>query len=187
MKKTDLIQLVILVIALLLGYNALQTLPYMIWLLYHWLGEGLTLSGQFPNTVINFLFFAFYIIGAIILIRKSKILSQKIADLASFSSDINITVKKNDILYVTLIAMGTYILLTRLPKLLVNIYLYIREANKPFVYDGPNFTLPGETIAEFIIAIIFAIILIAYARPITQSLARRVEEPGETEEIGPKT
>lgn len=186
MKKTDSIQLILLVIALLLGYNAVQTVPHLLWLLYHWFVEGLILADRFQNVSLNFLFLAFYIIGAVVLIKNSKIFSQKIGDAASFSSDINIILKKNDILYITIVAMGGYVLVTRLPKLLVNIYLYTRERNKPFGYDGPDFILPGETISEFIITIILAIIMIVYAKAITETLARHVEEGHDADEIGSK-
>jgi hypothetical protein len=186
MKNTDTIQLTILVIALLLGYNALQTFPYLLWLLYNWLADGLTLTDRFFTLGLNFLYLAFYIIGGIFLIKKSKDISLKISDAASFSSDTKIVLKKNDVLYVTLIVMGCYILTTRLPKLLVKIYAYIRESNNPLSYDGPNFILPGESIPEFIIVVILATVMLVYAKTITEYFTGYDKEDTDIDTIGSK-
>jgi len=184
MKNTDPIQLVILIIALLLGYQALQTFPYLLWLLYHWFDEGLTLADRFGNVAINFLYLIFYIAGLIILIKKSKTIAQQIGAEASFSTDIKIILRRADILYATLVVLGSYILITKLPKLLVKLYTYIRESNKPLSYDGPNYILPGESIPEQIITIMLATVLLVYAKTITEYLTRHLPEDVDIETIG---
>jgi hypothetical protein len=133
---------------------------------------------------INFLFIAFYITGAAILIKKSLFLSEKISEVAPLPFNTNIAVKKADIFQITIIAMGGYIMLTRLPKLLVKIYLAFKEKNNQEAYDGPNYILPGESIPEYIIIIALAIILIAYAKPITKYLVGSHEYNTDIEEIG---
>lgn len=187
MKNSNPVQLVLLIIAILLGYNAMQTIPYFIWLLYRWFADGLTVADTFQNLAINFLFIAFYIISAAILVKKSKYLSEKISETASLPLNISIAVNKKDILYMTLVAMGGYILITRLPKLLVKTYLFIKEKNDPLAYDGPDYILPGDHFAEFIIIIVLAIILIAYAKEITKYLTRSFENDNVIDEIGLKT
>ncbi len=184
MKKIDPIQLAILIIALLLGYEALQTLPYMLWLLYQWFEEGLTMGRRFDNVAINFLYLVFYIAGSIILIKKSKAIAQKIDSEASFAADVKIILRRNDVLYGTLVTMGAFVLITKFPKLMVNLYAYIRESNKPLAYDGPNLILPGETIPEQVITIILAIVLLVYAKTITEYLTRHLQEDTDIESIG---
>ena len=184
MKKTDPVQLAVLVVALLLGYNALQTVPYFLWLLYNWVSEGLTLAGSFYNVGINFLYLAFYTTVTLFLIKKSKNIAQKIAHTASFSQDITITLNKNDILYVTLAAMGSYILATKLPKLLITIYAHIRESNHPLSYQAPDYILQGENIPEYIIIIILATIMLMYAKTITRYLTRNMPEDTDIDAIG---
>jgi hypothetical protein len=184
MKKTDPIQLAILIIVMLLGYSALQTFPYFLWLFYNWLAEGLTLADRFYNVTLNFLYLAFYIIGVAFLLKRSKNISQKIAGASSFNSDVNVVLKKNDILYVTLIALGSFVLMTKLPKLLVKIYFSIRENNKPFSFESPNLIMSGDTIAELIIAIVIATTMVVYAKTITEYLTKQIEEDDNFEEIG---
>jgi uncharacterized membrane protein (DUF106 family) len=186
MKNSNPVQLVLLIIAMLLGYNAMQTIPFFIWLIYRWFVDGLTVADTFQNLAINFLFIGFYFISAVLLVKRSKYLAEKISETASLSLNINIAVNKKDILYVTLVAMGGYILMTRLPKLLVKTYLFIVEKNDPSAYDGPNYILPGDSVSEFIIMIILAIILITYAKPITKYLIGSFEENTDINEIGSK-
>lgn len=184
MKTSNPVQLVILIVAVLLGYNALQTFPYLIWLLYRWAEDGLTLADTFQNMAINFLFIVFYMIGAVILIKKSVYFSEKISEVAHLPFNTNIAVKKADIFQITIITMGGYIILTRLPKLLVKIYLAIKEKNDSEAYDGPNYILPGDTILEYIIIISLALILIAYSKQITKYLVGANEDNTDIEEIG---
>ncbi len=186
MKNSNPVQLVILIIAVLLGYNALQTVPYFFWLFYRWVADGLTIADTFDNMAINFLFIAFYVIAAAVLIKNSKYFSEKISEAAPLPFSANISINKADILHATLIAMGVYILLTRLPKLLIKIYLVIKEKNTPQTYDGPNFILPGDSILEFIIIIALAIILVGYAKPITKYLVDSHADNTDIEEIGSK-
>ncbi len=187
MKNSNPVQFVILIIALLLVYNALQTVPYFIWLFYRWVADGLTFVDTFQNMAINFLFIAFYVIIAAVLIKKSDYLSEKITEGAPPAFGINISVNKADIFHMTLLAMGGYILLTRLPKLLVKVYAAIKEKNAPEVYDGPNYVLPGDSTPEFVIIIIMAIILISYAKPLTNYFVGPDEDNTAIEEIGTKT
>ncbi len=186
MKNSNPVQLVILIVAVLLGYNALQTVPYFIWLFFRWITDGLTVAESFQNMAVNFLFIAFYLIGAAILIKKSKSLSDKISETALLPFSTNISVKKADIFHIALLTMGGYILLTRVPKLLIKLYLVIKEKSAPETYDGPNYLLPGDSVSEFIIIIVLAIILIAYAKPITKYLISSHEDNNEIEEIGSK-
>jgi hypothetical protein len=74
---------------------------------------------HFGNVAINFLLVIFDSIGVFLLVKKSKILSQKISNAANFSTEINGSLSKKDILYVALIGLSTYIFLTRIPKLLI--------------------------------------------------------------------
>lgn len=187
MKHSNPIQLVVLVIALLLGYNAMQTIPYFFWLCYRWFSEGLTLQDTFQNLAINLLFIAFYFISAAILVKRSKTISERISEVAGVPVDASIAVDKTNILYVTLVAMSGYVLLTRVPKLLVKIYLLIEGRNNQFAYDGPNFIMPGESVPEFIIIITLSLILIAYAKPISKYLTGPADDIIAIDEIGSKT
>lgn len=185
MKHINLVQSALLIVALLLGYNALQTMVYVLWLLYQWIEEGLTLALSFSNIAVNFLYLAFYILGTIILIKRSKGLSEKITEESGLSPAISgLLLNKTDVLQVTLLAMGIYILMTRLPKLFVKAYVAMQEAKQPLSYDGPNFVLPTESLPEFIIASGLAIILIVYARTFAEYLSGYTpdaEIPGEIE------
>lgn len=176
MKKTEPIQLSIILIAVLLAYNALQTVPYLLWLLYHWIGDGLTLAGPFQTIALNFVYFAFYTISAIVLLRNSKTISQKITNTASFSSDISISLKRDEIIYLSLVITGCYILATRLPKLLVKVYTYIKESNTPFPNEGPNYILPGENIPEFLITTIIATAMVVYAKTLTEYITNHFKD-----------
>ena len=184
MRNSNPVQLVVLIVALLLGYNAIQTIPYFIWLFYTWFIEGLKIDGAFNNVVINLSFITFYFVIGYFLIKRSKHLSEKISETANISPDASISVNKKDILYITLVAIGGYILLTRLPKLLVKIYLYIDNKNTQPGLDGPNYILPGESIPEFVIIITLAIVLIAYSKSIVKYLAGPTEDGNDIDEIG---
>ena len=184
MKKADPIQLIILVIALLLVYNAILTFPYFLWLLYSWLSEGLTLADSFYRVCINCMYLAFYIIGAIVLVKKSKAISHKVANAASFSADVNILLKRDDIIYAVFVTMGAYILTTRLPKLLLTLYSYIRERNKPFSTDNSSYAIPGESWPESIAIVIFAAVMLVYAKTLTEYITRHIKEDTDVDTIG---
>ena len=176
MKKTDPIQLVILIIALLFAYNALTIMPYFIWVFYRWFMGGLTMGEQFYSVGINFLYLLFYTVVAAVLIKQSKNLSQKIAATAGFNAEFSLYMKRNDIIYASFIVMGTYILATRLPKLLVKLYALIKDTNTPFGNDGPNYILPQETIGEFIMICVLGATMLAYAKTLTDFLAKHIKE-----------
>jgi hypothetical protein len=184
MKKANAIQLVILVIALLLAYNALQTATYFFWILYRWFNAGLTMGAEFDTVGLYVLYLAFYSIAAVVLIKTSKALSEKIAAVASFSSDTAIFLKRNDIIYTTFIAMGAYILSTRVPKLLADLYSYIRESNRPLYTGVPNVTLPGENLPELIMITIFAMVMLVYAKTLTEFVTKHIPEDTDIDAIG---
>ncbi|MGG9963646.1 hypothetical protein [Ferruginibacter sp. SUN106] len=184
MKNSDPIQLAILIIALLVGYNAVETVPYFLWVLYRWFEQGLTLAGDFYTVTLNLFYLIFYITVATVLIRRSKTIAQKIASGISFSNEIKIVLKKEDVLYVTFVAMGAYILTTRLPKLLIKLYEHIKERNQSISYEGPNLILPKESIPEFLITIILATTMLVYAKTITEFLVRQIKEDTAVDTIG---
>jgi hypothetical protein len=184
MKKANPIQLVILIIALLLAYNALQTVTYFFWILYRWFTSGLTLGAEFDTVGLYVLYPCFYTIGTIILIKTSKALSEKIAAAAFFSSDTAIFLKRNDIIYATLVVMGAYILTTRVPKLLVDLYSYIRQGNDPLYSGIPNVTMPGEGLPELIMITIFASVMLVYAKILTEFITRHIKEEPDIDAIG---
>jgi hypothetical protein len=176
MKKAEPLQLTILIIALLLCYNALDIIPFFFWALYNWFARGLTMGGEFSSVSLNFLYLIFYITTAVLLIKKSAILSQKISGVASFSQSSNFTVKRNDVVYAALIILGCYILSTRLPKLLVKIYTLIRSSNEPFGNEGPNYVLPTDTIGENALASIAGFVLVVYAKILTTYITKHIKE-----------
>ncbi|GAB2815113.1 hypothetical protein [Ferruginibacter profundus] len=184
MKNSDPLQLAVLILALLVGYNALETVPYFLWVLYRWFEQGLTLAGDFYNVTLNLLYLVFYITVATVLIKRSKNIAQKIAAEVSFSSAIKIYLKRDDVLYVTFVAMGAYILTTRLPKLFVKIYAYIRERNESIGYEGPNFILPKESIPEYLVIIILAATMLVYAKTLTEFIVRHIKEDTAVDTIG---
>lgn len=176
MKKADPIQLTILIVALLLGYNALNLIPYFLWAFYNWFIEGLRMDGAFSRVGLNFLYFVFYAGAAAVLVKRSKLLSLKIAGTAGFSSGAGFELKRNDIIYASMIILGSYILATRLPRLLVKSYMLIKESNQPFYSEGPNYILPGETIGELVFNCIFGTVLLVYAKTLTDYITRHVKD-----------
>lgn len=185
MKKTDSIQLVVIIVALMMAYKALEIVPYFIWVFYRWFMNGLTMGEQFYSVGINFLYLLFYTVVSVVLIRRSKILSQKIAAAAAINPELNLYLKRNDIIYAAFIITGSYILATKLPKLLIKIYAHIKDINTPFGNDGPNFIMPQETIAELLIICILGSVMLVYAGTLTEYITRNIkEENHDIETIG---
>jgi hypothetical protein len=185
MKKADPIQLIILIIALLFGYNALNIIPFFLWAFYHWLAEGLIMDGTFSRMGLNLLYFIFYTAVAVLLVKRSKLLAAKINGTAEFFSGAALELKRNDILYVSMIILGAYLLATKLPKLFVKLYTIIKDSNQHFISEGPNYIMPGETIGEMLFTCVTGMVLLAYPKTLTEYITRHVkDEEDDIETIG---
>lgn len=147
--------------------------------------EGLTMADRFGNLALNFIFIAFYTISGILLIKKSKSIAEKIAHNAKFESPINLQIKNTDVLFVTLIALGLYILITRFPKLVLKIYSHYKQQKESMNFENANYTLPGENTFEVLLTTLMAIVLIVYAKTFTEYLSKKIEH-NELDELSKK-
>lgn len=181
MKKTDTLQLTILVIGLITGYYALQTLPQIIWYFYYYISQETIAAIYLQSLFLNLIYLILYILGSLLLIKYSKRLSQYIAKIASFNNEVHLPVTKNNLLVIALIGIGIHMIIPRISKLSVKVYDYFYPVAQNSFYNNLNPTPYSDTMPMLIIELVLAVLVVVYSKNIVLHLNKLIHEINDKE------
>jgi len=131
MKKIELIQTTIIMVAILAGYSALQSLMSILSMIAFSKDLNYMLE-NISGTIISYLLFAvFYGIGAVILIKKYKVIASSLMDKEDENPGfINIDAKV--IIFILLIGIGPYFLIQSVPHAISDLFFYFKKSLKSY-------------------------------------------------------
>lgn len=175
MKRIQLIEIAVLVIALICGYQFFNSLVNSaISVVY--LGIGRYDSAAFA---LEYLFFAAIYFGCfIVLVKNGKKVARYIdgqwqpASQEPEEGTINITLYQNNLLFIVLIAVCVITIITEIPSLLIGIYDYFKKESSGASGDLFDYRSHSEDLSFKVAAIrlTVSIIILFYARPISNWL-----------------
>ena len=186
MKRTDILQLVVLITALLIGYQALMEIPPLIWYIYKLITGSGDIDSFRLNASINFLCLGLFVLMMVLLIKNSKVLGRYLADLTGFETDLSFSQSASQLLTITLIAIGVYIICSKVPLLLNNFYEYFK--NSYLSSDERSrlgyLVMTADKTPVLIMQIVLAIVLVGYSKKISNYCLSAVQPVDEEHNIG---
>lgn len=181
MKKLDLIQLTLVIIGILIFYNSITYLVQFISYFLLWITQGLS-GGYYLDSFIQvIIFLAAYLIAGIYLIKQSKPLSAFVCKKAELSSDINLAIDRNDLLFTFFILLGIYGLITSLPVLLRDSYLYFK-APDTFAQNDQSVSITGSGLFVKVFTVGLYFVLVYYAKVFANYLSCKINN-GEPDDL----
>lgn len=185
MKRSELIEIAILAVALITGYKFINSLYDLVIGAMFQVING---TNYGLKVILQYFFIMMIYLGVfIILIRKSKWLAayidkqgQIIPELLSSDAEkINISIHTSSLIYVVILAIGIASLLQQAPVLIMSLYnaftdqVSPRAARLDMTGDEARKLSPYLSLSK----IAFAAMLIYFARPLARWFASAIESP----------
>lgn len=174
MKKGDIIQLTVIIIALIIGFNAIKFfIDTVVNVLYIISMEDMGRNLLSPLIVTILITLLQSALCWILLLRSAKI-ADFIYEKTGMGTSFKIVSQPNDLLYILLIITGCYFLLQHIPVLIKGLVSAFRsKATSRF--DVPEYNSNIDWTLTFIKILVPAVLLMA-ARPIANYFAKSVRE-----------
>ncbi len=183
MKKLDVIQLTLIIIGLLVLYNAIPIAIQFLSYGFMWFYEGLKGGDYMFGFIETILFLAFYLIFSIYIINNSKKIASAKINKAQLNSEININLNKTELLYTVFIAIGLYGMIVNLPSFVRDSYFLIKKSNSDLnSIDAERVTASILFTKGFTIGLFF--ILLYYADVFSEFLSKKINNKEEVDSIG---
>lgn len=182
MKRTDLVQLAIIIVGIFISYTFLSAIPTLVFSIYNWFETGLSGGSYMDTFVTTFFLYGFYFLAGVLSITKSKPLAVWLCNKANFTGEISFPLSKNDLLFVLFCGLGINGLIQHLPKLLVYGFNKIKNTNTS-ILDEPTGTVSTSfLVTEFLTSLLF-FALLYYARVFADYLSAKINNPDPVDEI----
>lgn len=178
MKRLDLVQFAFMITGIICLYRCIELFPLFIFYMISWMGVGTQGGYVMDHLIQTIMNLALYSIGFIVLFRNSKKFAETLCDRAQFNADVNLSIRKEELLFGLFTGLGIFGLIKTLPSLLSDIYRHIQNSNK-FMSDEavkPSMAYIVEqaiTAGLFFVLIYYANIFAAFAA----SKVKNVEPP----------
>lgn len=176
MKKGDVMQLAIIILALIVGINSLEYLIGSVIGLVYLLGMGeygANATSASP-TIISILVTLLYLAICWQLLVKSKGLADFIYEKTNIGTSFKIVSRPNDLLYILFIVTGIYFMIQHLPALvkgLVNAFTNKASGR----YNPSEYERPADWLNVFV-HLLLPVLLLMAARPMANYFAKNVQD-----------
>ncbi len=171
MKKTQLIEIGILAVALICGYKFFETLISSAFSILYQFGYGFEGSWF---AIFQYLLIAGIYLGAfVILVKKRTWIAYYIDKQGEPNSNvseqdtINIDLRQDNLLFIILVALCLITFVTELPSILIGIYNYFKTEVSNGDKTITNNMIENVNFKSAAIKLVIAAIVLYYARPIT--------------------
>lgn len=173
MKKTDAIQLVVIVLALLSAFKCIEAgSTFIIYMIMWFEGSGAEIRTQ-SILVTSILSLAAYLLFAIYGIRNSGKIAELIGARASASPTAAFQLSLKEMLYLTCAGIAIYGIITSVPGFTGNLYEYLTGNN-----DGPykfNTTFTRNAMIREGMSASLSVILLIYSQTFADMLYERID------------
>ncbi|MFN8243804.1 MAG: hypothetical protein U0X40_07085 [Ferruginibacter sp.] len=173
MKRRDLVQLVLVIMAIICGYRFITLLPSFLLYLLSWFGEGVRGGFLMQSLIGMILQLALYSLLCIFLVTRSRNYAAAISDKAGLSGDIQLSIDKTELLYAVFIGLGIYGLIEEVPTLIKNTYsLFIANEGESVERLNP---LPSKaSLAVHVLTSGLFFVLVYYARVFAEYAGNKI-------------
>jgi hypothetical protein len=182
MKRTDLVQLAIIIVGIFISYAFISAIPSLLFTIYNWFDSGLRGGMYMDSFLATFLLYAFYFFAGFLSITKSQPLAVWLCNKANFNGDINLLLDKNDLLFALFTGLGIYGIIQHLPQLLVNGFIKIRSNNNFTIEDSQSRVSNSFLVTELLTLLLF-FTLLYYAQVFADYLSKKINNPEPVDEI----
>jgi hypothetical protein len=110
-----------------------------------------------------------------LLIAKSQSISQAIIRRANIGGTFSFIIQSVDLLFVVLLGIGIYLLVTTLPDLLTNLFLVFKNKASGSMYP-PDYTPDAKGWTRIFFRLLLPVLLLMFARPIANYFAKDVSD-----------
>ena len=175
MKKGDVVQLAIIILALIIAINSLQYFfGAMVGLIYA-IGMGDFSLTTFSPAIVSLLVTLLYVAICWQLLTKSRSIADFIYEKTNIGTSFKIISRPGDLLFILFIAIGFYYLLENLPALIKGmVYAFKAKGGSRFdLYN--NYDKPTDWTILFI-RLLLPLILLMGARPFANYFAKNVDD-----------
>ncbi|MBL0358528.1 MAG: hypothetical protein IPP72_17435 [Chitinophagaceae bacterium] len=175
MKKGDVIQLSIIILALVTGFQTIQYFFNAITGLLYVIGSGEYVAGTLSPTLILFLIVLAQGSISWLLLTRSRAVADFIYEKANIGTSFKIMSRPEDLLFVLLIVAGFYFLLQNLPDLIRGIVAAFKSKAGS---SGLNYYEPVTQTnwTSVIIKLLLPLALLMFAKPIAFYFAKNVSD-----------
>jgi hypothetical protein len=176
MKKGDVVQLAVIILALLLAYATLSYIIGGIAQMMYLLMPGDTYSGAWLTGMAGLLFAGLVqlLLSWLLLLRSRKI-ADFIYEKASIGTSFAVISRPADLLYVLLIVVGFYSLLENLPPVIKAVGTAFKSKATASRFEMYEPVKPPDW-ATLFIRLLLPLILLMFAKPIASYFAQHVNE-----------
>lgn len=183
MKKTDVLQLTIVLTGIVLGFVALQYFLSSLYGVFTWLSSGgYDSDGYFSGNLSIFAAIGLQLVFCWLLITRSDKLAVYLYKKSELGNGFKIVSKPNDLLHILLVAIGIYLLLSNITPLLTSIFESFKERSPRGVRRLFEDERPVAW-GRLVLNITLPLILLMFAKPIADYFAKNIgEEPISIEE-----
>jgi hypothetical protein len=182
MKKADVLQLSIVIVGIILGFHTLQYLFSSLYPIFAWLFSG-GYGGEYLTSALGiFALIGLQFLVCWLLITRSGSLATYFYRKSELGSGFKVMTKPNDLLYILLISIGIYLLLSNLTPLLTTFVERFISRSPRGVRGLFEDERPVDW-AKLLLDILLPLILLMFGRPIADYFAKNIgEEPVSIEE-----
>jgi len=170
MKRIQLIEIAIIVVALVCGFKAFDSLIGIVIATFYQFAYSYTDAG--PSIIQYILLTAIYFGIFLLLVRKRKLIALYIhgqgqaADTDTEEQAINITLYQDNLLFIVIVALCLVTLITEIPAILIGIYDYFKKESSGGRYSAENINFKAAAIK-----LVVTVIILFYAKPISKWFA----------------
>jgi hypothetical protein len=173
MKRSQLIEIGILAVALICGYKFIESLISIVITVLYEFTYGYRDIG--PAIIQYLLLLAIYFAGFFVLIRYNKQIADYIDKQAQPAADsnqeaIHLSIQQSGLLFIILIALCLTTLITEIPLILLSIYNYFKSEAVGLHRGSPD----DVNFKAAAIKFVFTLIVLFYARSISGWLSRQL-------------
>jgi hypothetical protein len=180
MKKIDVLQLAIVLIGIIFGFMSIQYLLSSLIVVLPMLvghdGAGAS-EGMLSMSLSIFGVVGLQALCCWVMISRSDAIAAFIYERAALGTNFKISSKPNDLLYIVLVALGFYLLLTNLTPMLSAIFNSFKQTNSRGLLESMTYERPTSW-TELVLNLVLPLVLLMFGRPIADYFGKVVgDEP----------
>ena len=185
MKRSDVLQLGVILVGIIMGLLALQSVFSSLYGVFVLITGGRYGSEYMYATVLTFFAVTgLQALACFLLITRSRNIAEWIYRRSGLSNGFKITSKPNDLLFIVLICIGIFLLISNISPLLSAIFINFKRVGG---HNNLQYMQESNQVKwiELILEVLLPLILLMAARPIADYFARNInDEPIIIEEEG---
>lgn len=181
MKKADVLQLAIVVVGIIFGFLTLQYIFSSLFAIFSWIFSGGYGADYLAPGVSIYAVIGLQALCCWVLITRSDKLASWLHDKSNLGTGFKITGNIQSLLYVVLVAVGIYLLLSNLNPLINTIFQGFKDRVSNDIFRQQD-QRPVEW-ARLILDVLLPLLLLIFSNPIAGYFAKNIgEEPVTIEE-----